>query len=114
MPTSGTTAGGTGAEWPDENDCLMGFLIPMVDTCAVTNDPGTGVAGNLVSLNLRQWPSLTDPTQTGEQVREGYPSFLVANTVPQGLSQGGFGWSYAPTGTKRKRRRSPFAAEWRA
>jgi len=92
--------------WFQEQGCAVGVYIPsnaqipslghceddifkaMVDSCHTTSS-----TTNLASVNIAQWPSFTDKTKTGEQVKFGYPSYMIAPAQPAGLGLDTNGWT---------------------
>lgn len=60
------------AQWPSEDYCNNNIFKAMVGTST------TATASNLGSVNIAQWPSFSDLTQTGLPVEGGYPSYIIA------------------------------------
>jgi len=86
--------GGTGnAQLPSQSDCETNIFQAIVDSCRTTTE-----TTNLGSVNLAQWPSFTDRTQTGQQVKFGYPSYMIAPAQPAGLGTDAFGWTTTSKG----------------
>lgn len=81
-------SGMSAAQWPSQSDCETNIFQAMVDSCSTTT-----TLSNLGSVNLAQWPSFTDKTQTGQQVEFGYPSYMIAPAQPAGLGSDAFGWT---------------------
>lgn len=65
------------AQWPSEDNCNNNIFKAMVDTCSTT-----ATASNLESVNIAQWPSFSDLTQTGLPVEGGYPNYIIAPAQP--------------------------------
>lgn len=76
------------AQLPSQSHCEINIFKAMVDSCHTTTS-----TTNLGSVNIAQWPSFTDKSQTGQQVKFGYPSYMIAPAQPAGLGQDAEGWT---------------------
>jgi len=76
------------AKRPSQTECETNIFQAMVDSCRTTTS-----STNLGSVNIAQWPSFTDKKQTGQQVKFGYPSYMIAPAQPAWVGSDGTGSS---------------------